>query len=273
MFYLIMYICIFFFVLIVAGTAWFVWQYRYRPGVGAQPSPTHNHTIEVLWTGIPLLIVIWMFWAGFKGYSDLTTPPNDAYEIIVGAQKWQWDFTYPNGLNTPIDVRVPAGRNVVFTMTSKDVLHAMYIPDFRVKQDVVPGRYSKVWFNAPEPGTHVLTCAEYCGKGHSDMHGTLTVMPPAEYDHWLATYNPVAGKTLVEAGEYWYNTRGCKQCHASTARPASARASRGSSAMRPSWLTAAPSRLTRTTCASRCSSRGQSGAGLPARDADLQGHG
>ncbi|MCP4940030.1 MAG: hypothetical protein GY921_12645, partial [Phycisphaeraceae bacterium] len=144
-------------------------------------APVHNTPLEVGWTVIPLLLVIAIFFMGFKGFLDLSTPPKDAYEINVTAAQWNWNFKYPNGA-TSNDLVVPAGQPVKLVMRSNDVLHSLYIPDFRVKKDVVPGRYSYLWFQADEPTGmvpedqsadtvvgHYLFCTEYCGKDHSNM--------------------------------------------------------------------------------------------------------
>lgn len=209
-------IAIFFFILITALTVVFVIRYRARPGHDVQPSPDHNRPLEITWTVIPLAIVIWIFWEGFAGYLDMSTPPQNAYEIQVLGQKWNWSFTYPNGY-VDAQLHVPVDTNVRLVMTSQDVLHSLYIPAFRIKRDTVPGRYTKLWFRAPEPGTYDLFCAEYCGTSHSNMISKVIVHEPGGFETWLADASNFIDKLppdqLWEAGEKLYRQRGCAQCH------------------------------------------------------------
>ena len=162
-------------------------------------APVHNTPLEVGWTVIPLLLVIAIFFMGFKGFLDLSTPPKDAYEINVTAAQWNWNFKYPNGA-TSSDLVVPAGQPVKLVMRSNDVLHSLYIPDFRVKKDVVPGRYSYLWFQADEPTGmvpedqsanttlgHYLFCTEYCGKDHSNMNRKVFVLNETDFKEWETT--------------------------------------------------------------------------------------
>ncbi len=210
-------IAIFFFLLITAVLFYFIWKYRARPGHTAQPSPTHNQRLEITWTVIPILIVIWIFWEGFAGYLDLQTPPENAYEVQVLGQKWKWLFTYPNGV-VDDNLHVPPGESVRLVLTSQDVIHSLYLPEFRIKRDAVPGRYEKEWFDSGEPGEYQIFCAEYCGTSHSGMlakvvvHGTR-----AEFDQWLADaanfIDKLPPEKLWEGGQKLYNQRGCKQCH------------------------------------------------------------
>src|SRR5258706_5371939 len=148
-------ISIFFFVLIAIVLFTFVWRYRARPGHGAQASSDHNQKLEITWTVIPVLIVIWIFWEGFTGFLDLQTPPANAYEIQVLGQKWKWLFTYPNGV-VDDNLHVPPDEPVRLVMTSQDVIHSLFVPDFRIKRDAVPGRYEREWFQAPEPGSYQI---------------------------------------------------------------------------------------------------------------------
>ena len=216
LFHAITWISIFFFALIVALLAVFLWKYRARPGHTAQPSPTHNTPLEITWTVLPVLIVVWIFWEGFTGFIDLATPPDNAYEVQVLGQKWNWAFTYPNGVVSP-DLHVPVDTDVRLVMTSQDVIHSLYVPDFRIKRDVVPGRYEKAWFHATETGDYQLYCAEYCGTEHSSMLAKVIVQTPAAFSKWLADEGDFIEKLppekLFEGGEKLYNQRGCKQCH------------------------------------------------------------
>jgi cytochrome c oxidase subunit 2 len=168
LFSFIFWISLFFFALIVILMLVFVVRYRRREGVEPEPSPSHNTALEVTWTVIPLLLVMVIFAWGFKVYIDMRTPPANSYEVQVTGQKWKWLFTYPTG-HVDEELHVPVDQPVRLVMTSEDVIHSFYVPAFRIKQDVVPGRYSKVWFRATKVGTYQIFCAEYCGTGHSDM--------------------------------------------------------------------------------------------------------
>lgn len=213
LFNFILAISVFFFALIVVVMVVFVLKYRRREGEGAQPSASHNLPLELTWTGIPVAIVIVIFFFGFKGYLDMATPPANAYEIMVEGQKWNWSFTYPNGY-VDANLHVPVDRPIQLVMSSADVIHSLYVPVFRIKQDVVPGRYSKVWFEATEPGEYDLFCAEYCGTSHSDMLAHVVVHPPGEFEAWLEqASNFLETMSPVDAGRKLFQVRGCMQCH------------------------------------------------------------
>ena len=181
LFYFILGVSTFFFLLIVALMVLFVVRYRRREGQGAEVSPSHNTALEVIWTVIPIVVVIVIFIFGFKGFLDMATPPANAYEIQVEAQKWSWSFTYPSGY-VDSNLHVPVNRPVKLVMRSADVIHSLYVPAFRIKRDVVPGRYATAWFEATEPGEYDLFCAEYCGTSHSDMLAHVVVHPPGEFE-------------------------------------------------------------------------------------------
>lgn len=216
LFDVVTWISIFFFVLITAVLIVFVAKYRRRAGHAEQQTTTHHQALEVTWTVIPLVIVIWIFWEGFTRYLDLHSAPLNSYEIQVLAQKWNWAFTYPNGY-VDANLHVPAGQNVKLTMTSQDVLHSLYVPVFRVKKDVVPGRYTSLWFRSERPGDYDLFCTEYCGTSHSNMLARVIVHPPGEFETWLADaanyIDKLPPEKLWEAGQKLYQQRGCAQCH------------------------------------------------------------
>jgi len=180
-YYFITWLSIFFLVLITVLTVYFAIKYRRKSHVAPTGGLTHHTPLELTWSIIPLLIVIAIFYVGMKGYVHLRTAPVDAYVINVTAQKWSWTFEHPNGANEVGVLLVPAGRPVKLVMRSEDVLHSLYIPAFRVKQDVVPGRLAQLWFQAEEPpdGADMvefdLMCAEYCGTQHSQMLARVQV--------------------------------------------------------------------------------------------------
>lgn len=213
MYWLINWICVFFFVLIMALMGYFMWKYRARSvGESAASTTDHNTPLELLWSIIPLAIVIYIFYYGFQGYLHIMIPPSDAYEIQVSGQKWSWSFQYPNGYIDK-DLHAPADTNVRLVMTSQDVLHSFYIPAFRMKHDVVPGRFTKLWFNATA-GDYQVFCAEYCGDEHSSMLARAVIQPRAEFDRWLEDAANVIDKLPpAEAGKLLFTQRGCTQCH------------------------------------------------------------
>lgn len=217
-FYFIYWVSTFFFVLIVTLMVLFVIRYRRRPGVGPLPSPSHNTKLEVLWIVVPLGLVSVMFYLGFSGYMNLRFVPANAYEIRVDAQKWKWLFTYPNGYQDD-NLHVPVDEPVKLTMTSKDVIHSLFIPAFRVKQDVVPGRYTTMWFQATEPGEYDLECAEYCGTSHSEMLAKVIVHAPGGLEAWLVeAEKKFQSLPPVERGRDIYLKR-CAVCHSSDGTP------------------------------------------------------
>ncbi len=214
-FSLIFWVSAFFFALIIFLTILFVFRYRRRSaGETASPTaPTHNTALELTWTVIPLLIVFGIFYVGFKGFLDLSVAPGDAYEIQVTGMRWKWQFTYPNGY-TDENLHAPVDTPVRLVLTSEDVIHSFYVPDFRLKSDVVPGRYSKAWFEATEPGEYQIFCAEYCGTGHSDMLASVIIHEPGGFEKWLAAAADfIDTMPLDQAGKRLYEQRGCAQCH------------------------------------------------------------
>ncbi|WP_010587461.1 cytochrome c oxidase subunit II [Schlesneria paludicola] len=203
----------FFFVLIVGLMLIFVIKYRRRPGYVQGSAPDHNDTLEIVWSVIPALLSVLIFYRGFVGYLDARTPPAETYEIKVNAKKWSWAFQYPNGY-IDNDLHLPVNRAIKLTMTSEDVIHSLFIPAFRTKMDIVPGRYTTMWFNPTREGEFPLLCAEYCGTKHSDMLANVVVHPSGEFERWLEqASNLLATLPPVEAGKILYTRRGCVQCH------------------------------------------------------------
>ncbi len=193
-FYFIYWVSAVFFVVIAGLMFLFIFRHRAKdPGAAAPATVTHNNTLEIAWTVLPALLLVPMFWWGFTGFMDMRTPPADTFDINVAAQKWNWAFTYPNGIEHE-ELHVWVGRPTKLIMNSSDVLHSLYIPAFRVKRDVVPGRYSFLWFEATQAGTYDLFCTEYCGTSHSDMNARVIVHESeAEYRDWLEFADPING--------------------------------------------------------------------------------
>lgn len=207
-------ISVFFFALIVVIMLVFVIRYRRREGREvAEASASHNTALEVIWTGIPVILVAVIFYFGFTSYLNMSTPPANAYEIQVTGQKWNWSFTYPNGY-VDQNLHVPQDRPVRLVMSSVDVIHSLFIPAFRIKMDVLPGRYSKAWFEATQAGEYNIFCAEYCGTSHSDMMAMAIVHPRGEFESWLEkASNFLLTMTPVDGGRRVYEIHGCAQCH------------------------------------------------------------
>jgi cytochrome c oxidase subunit 2 len=213
LFWFIFWIASFFFAVIVVLMVLFVVRYRARPGHKEQETAHHNVPLEITWTVIPLILVIIIFWIGFKSYMDMSTPPPTAYEIQVTAQQWQWWFKYPNGWQDQ-ELHAPKGIPVKLVMTSQDVIHSLYIPAFRLKKDVVPGRYTIAWFEADQTGEYYLFCAEYCGMEHSGMITRVIIQEPQDYLDWLSNAESFYDEMPpVEAGEQMLGKYGCVQCH------------------------------------------------------------
>ena len=213
LFYFILAICVVFFVLITGVLSLFLVRHYRRPGQRVQPSPSHNNWLEIAWSVVPAILVAVIFMWGFIGYLNARTPPDDSYEIQVVAKKWSWAFIYPNG-HVDNNLHVPVDRPVSLVMSSDDVIHSLYVPAFRIKMDLVPGRYSKTWFEAIQSGEFDLFCTEYCGTGHSLMNALVIVHPSGEFETWLdKAANFLNEMTPVEAGKLLYARRGCAQCH------------------------------------------------------------
>ncbi|MBZ0273260.1 cytochrome c oxidase subunit II [bacterium] len=214
-FYFIYYLSVFFFVVIVALMVVFAVKYRKR-SEGQRSSPIKGHLgLELLWSVVPAFLLVAIFLWGFFGFMDLSVPPDDALDIRVTAQQWSWNFSYPrDGINSP-DLVVPAGRPVKLTMSSNDVIHSFFVPDFRVKRDVLPNRYTVLWFEAIEPGEHNIFCTEYCGTSHAQMLAKVKVLDAAAYQEWIQTGGgQFAGDMpMHEIGKSIFTKRGCIACH------------------------------------------------------------
>ncbi len=204
-----------FFVVVVVIMVYFVWRYRRRGKEELTYGRQYNLKLELAWTIIPTILVIIVFFWGFRIYMRMHIAPKDAYEVKVTAQKWFWSFDYPNGASTVNDLIVPAGRPVKLTMSSQDVIHSFYVPDFRIKMDVLPNRYTGTWFDAPRPGEYNLFCAEYCGTSHSDMIGHVKVLNEREFKEWEESGAAAGGEgmSLEKFGEQLYTSKACVTCH------------------------------------------------------------
>jgi len=167
--------------------------------------------LELVWSIIPLILVMVAFAWGATLYFDTYTPPDDALEIYVVGKQWMWHIQHPTGQREINELHVPVGQPVKLTMATEDVIHSFYVPAFRVKKDVVPGRYTTMWFEATLPGEYHLFCAEYCGTKHSEMGGRIVVMEPADYQNWLS--GAEGNEPLEVVGEKKFQQLACHTCH------------------------------------------------------------
>lgn len=219
MFYALVGLSAFFFIAITIAVVYFVIRYRHRPGHKAEPSAAHNDALEITWTVIPTILCVFLFYFGWRTYVKVVTPPTKAVEINTLAWRWSWQFTHTNGVKDR-DLHVPVNTPVRLVMTSKDVLHAFYAPVMRVKQDIIPRRYTYAWFLATKPGTYRLTCAEYCGTDHSQMgitedgrRAVVVVHEPGRYEQYLADMQAVDDTAPpAQRGQKVYE-KNCTACH------------------------------------------------------------
>ncbi|OGB95301.1 MAG: cytochrome c oxidase subunit II [candidate division NC10 bacterium RBG_16_65_8] len=204
-------VSVFFAGLIFLLVAVFALKYR-RKSEEERPRAIHGSlALEALWTVIPLGIALVIFVWGAYLYFVITHPPAASMEVYVVGKQWMWKLQHPTGPREINELHVPVNRPVKLTMTSEDVIHSFYVPAFRIKADVVPGKYTTAWFEATKTGEYHLFCAEYCGTSHAVMGGRIVVMEPADYERWLT--GGVAGESLPAAGERLFARLGCTTCH------------------------------------------------------------
>ena len=220
---------------LLVGLLAFGFFFRYRQRRVGQSTPIVEPSVrfELTVIAVPLIFFLAWFVQGFRDFVWYTTPPKDTTDVYVMGKKWMWKFAYPDGPNAIGTLHVPANRPVRLLMTSRDVIHSFFVPDFRIKMDVLPGRYTEAWFEATKPGRYQVLCAEYCGTWHSQMWGEVVVMPPAEFDEWLADQKrglaervdsggddgPSFHGTIVEYGKKVAMAQGCLKCHSLTGEP------------------------------------------------------
>jgi len=221
---------------VATGLLAFGFFFKFRERVPGASTPIVNPSVrfELGVIGVPLFFFLVWFVQGYKDYVWYTTPPGNTTDIYVMAKKWMWKFAYsgggPNAIGT---LHVPANRPVRLLMTSRDVIHSFYVPDFRIKQDVLPGRYTETWFEATKPGRYQILCAEYCGTWHSQMWGEVVVMAAPEFDNWLAEQKAGLAKrvdtggddggefrgSIVDYGKRVAMAQGCVKCHSLDGEP------------------------------------------------------
>ena len=201
-----------FFTLLISGLLlFFMVRYRRRSPHEIPRPIAGSHRLETIWTIIPFLIAMSFFVWGSRLYFEQSFSPKSAVEVYVVGKQWMWKFQHTTGQREINELHVPLGRKIKLIMTSEDTIHDLFIPAFRVKADVLPGKYTTQWFEATKPGTYHLFCAEYCGMDHSAMIGSVVVMEPAEFDNWLVSSSSQPSPAL--AGQQLYQTLGCVSCH------------------------------------------------------------
>jgi len=253
LFMYILWINILSFILLMILLGWFILKYhRSKQSTNYQVSAAHHTPLELTWSIVPLLVMIPIFYWGFTGYSDKISAPVDSEEIMINGSQWRWTVTYRNGAQPqneqPIlltelaktlgkssapEFVVPYRRPVKLILNSSDVIHAFYIPDFRTKMDVIPNRYTSMWFfpekltnerdpktgqlhlpTEPEAKPHIVFCAEYCGQDHSDMMAQMRVVPPEEFEATIKQWLDYSKDTpMLKVGEMVYTRKGCSACH------------------------------------------------------------
>ncbi len=209
LFYFVVWASTIIFIAVIAAMVYFMVRYRRKSEAFVPIPEPENRLLEMTWIVLPTILTMIVFTWGFKVFVRLSTPPPDAYQITVRAQQWAWNFEYPNGASSTNELYVPVGTPVKLNMSSTDVIHSFFVPDFRIKQDVLPNRYTSVWFEAIDQGDFQVYCTEYCGTQHSGMLATIHVVTQTEFDTWLDSQNQ--DLPPVELGERLFAQ--CSVCH------------------------------------------------------------
>lgn len=203
--------CVVLLLAIAATMVAFVVRYRRSRAPEPTSAVATNIWLEVVWTTLPTLLVLTMFWYGWQGYLGLRTVPKGALEITATARMWSWQFTYPGG-NSSTKLLVPVGLPVKVNLVSDDVIHGFFIPAFRVKHDMVPGMKSHAWFVADRAGSYDLFCSQYCGTGHSSMISTVEALPAKQFEEWLE-HGATGTEEAHPDGLKLAKEKGCLGCH------------------------------------------------------------
>ena len=201
-----------FFSLLIAGLiVFYAVKYRRRAADSVGSEIKGGLVLELTWTVVPLLITMVIFVWGASVFFAMSRPPDETINIYVVGKQWMWKFQHLDGQREINELHVPVGRPVKLIMTSEDVIHDVFVPAFRIKADVVPGRYTHLWFQSTKPGRYRLFCAEYCGTKHSGMIGQVVVMDPSEYQTWLS--GGASEGSLASAGAKLFQDLACNTCH------------------------------------------------------------
>ena len=216
LYFFLLAIAVFFSLLIAGLIVFYAVKYRRRSPWSVGASIHGGMLLEITWSVIPLLITMVIFVWGASVFFAMSHPPDETLNIYVVGKQWMWKFQHLDGQREIDELHVPVGRAVKLIMTSEDVIHDVFVPAFRIKADVLPGRYTHIWFQATKPGRYHLFCAEYCGTRHSGMIGEVVVMEPSEYQTWLSGGAPEG--SLASAGEKLFQDLACVTCHRADAQ-------------------------------------------------------
>jgi len=209
--YFLLAITVFFTLLIFGAIFFFAIRYRRRSEQELPHVQHTGYTLEILWSVIPFGLTMVMFTWGASIFFTASRPPNDAIQIYAVGKQWMWKLEHLEGQREINELHIPVGTPVRLTMTSEDVIHSFFVPAFRTKQDVLPGRYSTTWFTPTKPGKYHLFCAEYCGTNHSGMIGWVYVMEPKDYQNWLS--GGASEGSMAENGKKLFEQLACSNCH------------------------------------------------------------
>ena len=211
LYFFLLAISIFFSLLIAGLIVYYAVKYRRRSPRSVGTAIHGGMLLEIAWSVVPLMITMVIFVWGASVFVAMSHPPDETLNIYVVGKQWMWKFQHLDGTREINELHVPVGRAVKLIMTSEDVIHDVFVPAFRVKADVLPGRYTNIWFQATRPGRYHLFCAEYCGTRHSGMIGEVVVMDPSEYQTWLSGGAPEG--SLASGGEKLFQDLACITCH------------------------------------------------------------
>jgi cytochrome c oxidase subunit 2 len=204
--------------LVVMLLVWFMIHYRAGSKADRTRKIKKSWHLEIVWTAIPLALFILIFFWAAHVYLRMYDPPAGGMQVQVIAKQWMWRFRHPNGIEELAELHVPEGTPIKLLMTSEDVIHSFFVPAFRTKQDVLPGRYTTLWFQATKVGSFQIFCTQYCGTDHANMTGKVIVLSQADYQKWEAGYTSGATRlkpqSLAGAGRQLFHDKGCVSCHA-----------------------------------------------------------
>ena len=218
LFYFVTWVSAVLFAGVVAGIIFFAYKYRRRHHREEMQLVEESKLLEASWIIIPTILVLTVFVWAFQAFIKIGVAPPDSYQVRVQAQMWNWRFEYPDG-TTSTELYVPMNRPIKLLMSSTDVIHSFYVPAFRVKHDVLPNRYTSVWFEATKPGTYDVFCTEYCGTNHSEMLAEVHAVSQGEFNEWLESAGVPEDASPAERGAILYEQQGCQTCHSIDGSP------------------------------------------------------
>lgn len=196
---------------VLVALVMFIWRYRRGRPVDRDHRPSSDLRIELTWIALPFVASLLIFGLSAKLFFQARTPPDNAMEVQVTARQWMWKFQHDGGQREINTLHVPARQPVTLTMISEDVIHGLFFPALRIKQDVLPGRYTRLWFEARQSGTYEVFCSQFCGSDHASMLARLVVLDPGDYQTWLR--NAGGAEDLAAQGKVLFRQYGCSGCH------------------------------------------------------------